>query len=494
MKALLKSLLLRPGRHCACGTLMLLFAAGGTARAQLFGVPPASSDVKQGAEMSRLVEEQIGLSGGTEMRGYVQQLGARLAEAANDPRWKFSFQIVDQGEPNAFALPGGGVYVSRGLLALVTSEDELAGILGHEIGHVTKRHSSRQQRKGFLPGLLSVPGNVVGGLVGENIGNLINAPIDMVGGAWLSRYSRSQESEADSLGVATASRAGYDPSALATILARLERDVAMQTGQQRRFTIFDSHPLTSQRLQDIQRHVQRLTVSRRPGVAADQAALYQKLDGLWWGENPEAGAFVKNKFVHPVVGFTLTFPEGWKTQNTPRYIVSIQPQQEALLILGVAGPEAEPEAVGQKFIEKMRRTAGTEPVTTRKMNIGAYPAFVATYLERSGRPPTYLHLAWVAMAGHTYQLIGLAPEQYRETLRNAAFTLRPLTDVERRSVTGKRLRIVAASDGEHLSELNARTGNVWPPDYTAMVNGLESAAPLAAGRLIKIAREESIGP
>lgn len=148
----------------------------------------------------------------------------------NDPRWPFRFQIVNQSEPNAFAIPGGGIYVSRGLLALVEREDELAGVLAHEIAHVTQRHSAKQQRKGILPGLLSLPGNVVGNVVGEDLGALINAPIDTVGGAWLSHYSRSQER---------------------------------------------------------------------------------------WGENPDEGVFRKNQFLQPTIGFTLTFPEGWKHQNTP---------------------------------------------------------------------------------------------------------------------------------------------------------------------------------
>ena len=214
-------------------------------------VRPRSTTSKQGAEVAKLVEQQIGLYSMPKTEAYLREVGGRLVAAVNDPRWKFSFQIVDQQEPNAFAIPGGGIYVSRGLLALVNREDELAGVLAHEIAHVTQRHSARQQRKGILPGLLSLPGNVVGNVVGENLGALINAPIDTVGGAWLSRYSRGQESESDRIGIRTAAQAGYDPVALADMLRRLEQDVASQTGQERRFSIFDSHPMTETRLKDI---------------------------------------------------------------------------------------------------------------------------------------------------------------------------------------------------------------------------------------------------
>jgi predicted Zn-dependent protease len=459
------------------------------AQCQLLG-PSPQRDVEQGEEVAKLVEQQIGLYSMPQTEAYLREVGGRLVAVVNDPRWKFSFQIVDQQEPNAFAIPGGGIYVSRGLLALINREDELAGVLAHEIAHVTQRHSAKQQRKGILPGLLSVPGNVVGNVVGENLGALINAPIGTVGGAWLSSYSRGQESESDRIGARTAAQAGYDATALADILQRLEQDVASQTGQERRFSIFDSHPMTETRLKDIQSRAAGLTPAIKPHVAPDAASLLAKLDGMWWGENPEAGVFRKNQFLQPAVGFTITFPEGWKNQNTPQYVISAQPKQEAVILLGIAGEASDPETTGQKLIEKMRTKARAEPVSTRKTSLGEFPAFVVTYIDRSGRAPAYLHFAWVTMAGKTYQLIGLAPEKHREALKNAALTLRPMTELERGAVTGKRLRVAAARQGERLENLGARSGNVWSPAYTALVNGLNVDAELREGQRVKITREE----
>jgi predicted Zn-dependent protease len=464
-----------------------------TACGQLFGSPP-SRDLEQGAQVAKLVEQQIGLYSQPETEAYLRKVGDRLVTVVNDPRWKFSFQIVDQAEPNAFSIPGGAVYVSRGLLTLIEREDELAGVLGHEMAHVTQRHAARQQRKGFLPGLLSLPGNVVGNVVGENLGALINAPIDTVGGAWLSAYSRGQESEADRIGIRTAAQAGYDPAALGEILARLERDVASQTGHERRFSFFDNHPMTADRMKDIQRRAAGLAPAAIPPIAPDRAALFAKLDGLWWGENPEAGVFHQDQFLHPVSGITITFPSGWKHRNTPQYVISVHPQQEAMLLLGIAGPASDPEVIGEKFIAQMRNEAKIEPVSARKFSLGEFPAFVVTYLDRSGRTPAYLHFAWASMAGKTFQLIGLAPERHRETLRNAALSLRPLTEAERGTVTGKRLRIITARQGEYLEDLAARAGNTWSADYTALVNGLSSEIVLREGQLVKIARLEAVRP
>jgi predicted Zn-dependent protease len=460
-----------------------------SAQSQLFG-PSPQRDLEQGAEVAKLVEQQIGLYAMPKTEAYLGEVGGRLATVVNDSRWKFSFQIVNQAEPNAFAIPGGGIYVSRGLLALLEREDELAGVLAHEIAHVTQRHSVKQQRKGILPGLLSLPGNVVGNVVGEDLGALINAPIDTVGGAWLSRYSRSQESESDRIGIRTAAQAGYDPTALAVILRRLEQDVASQTGEERSFSIFDSHPMTDTRFKDIQRWSAALTPAAKPRIAPDAASLFAKFDGMWCGENPDEGVFRKDQFLQPAIGFTITFPEGWKHKNTPQYVISAHPKKEAILLLGVAGPASDPEAAGQKLIQKMRAKARVEPVSSRKTSVGEFPAFVVTYLDQSGRAPTYLHFGWVAMAGKTYQLIGLAPEKHRETLRNAALSLRPLTDTERGAVTGKRLRIVTARPGERLESLSARSGNAWSLAYTALVNGLGEEASLREGQPVKIARVE----
>jgi len=461
----------------------------GAAQCQLLG-PSAQRDAQQGAEVAELVEQQIGVYAAPKTEAYLREVGGRLTTVVNDPTRKYFFQIVDQEEPNAFSIPGGGIYVSRGLLAFINREDELACVLAHEIAHVTQRHLAKQQRESVLPGLLSLPGNVVGGVVSENLGALINVPIDTVGGAWLSRYSRSQETEADRLGIRTAAQAGYDPMALADILQRLEQDAARQTGQVQRFRIFDSHPMTETRLKDIRRDASVLTPATKPRTAPDSAALFAKLDGLCWGENPEAGVFNKDQFLQPAIGFTLTLPTGWKHQNTPQYLVSVHPKKEAVLLLGIAGPASDPEVTGEQFVQTMRSKARIEPVSTRKSAIGAFPLFLVTYVDRSGRTLVYLHFAWVSMAGKTFQLIGLAPEKHWETLRNAALSLRLLTHTEVASVTGKRLRIATARQGEQLDTLAARTGNVWSSSYTALVNGLNAGVILDEGRLVKIAREE----
>src|SRR5215831_8171507 len=141
------------------------------------------------------------------------------------------------------------------------------------------------------------------------------------------------------------------------MLLRLDRDVASQSGEDRKFSIFDSHPMTDTRLKNIRKEAAKLRPVSNPPLAPTPAALYANIDGLWWGNNPETGVFEKDTFLQPVVGFSMRFPAGWKHRNTPQYVISAHPKQEAMLLLGIQGPAADPEVIGRKFVTKMKEKA-----------------------------------------------------------------------------------------------------------------------------------------
>jgi predicted Zn-dependent protease len=176
--------------------LILFVSADSQVQAQIFS--SAKSDKETGAKVAKQVEEQIGIYQAAVTTDYIREIGNRLVDNLKDHEFDFQFQIADQWEPNAFALPGGYIYFSRGLLILANDEGELAGVLGNEISHVTERHSARQQERSIVPGLLSLPGAIVGNVVNEDLGNLINTPINMIGQVSLATYSRKQESDSDS--------------------------------------------------------------------------------------------------------------------------------------------------------------------------------------------------------------------------------------------------------------------------------------------------------
>ena len=214
-------------RYWVClSVLSQTIALGGAAAA-------ASSDEDQsGAQAYREVEEQIGIYKGQFLANYVDAVGRRLAASLDDPPYRFRFKIVDRPEPNTFALPGGHIYVSRGILAQINSEAELAGLLAHEIGHVILEHQVQHASLDNMPGLLTLPGQDVGTIVGDDLGNLINAPLGAAGRVSLFAYSHSQESEADRAGIGLAAKAGYDPAAFGKVLDSLDQLLVLTGGRE----------------------------------------------------------------------------------------------------------------------------------------------------------------------------------------------------------------------------------------------------------------------
>ena len=445
------------------------------------------ADRKLGQETARLVAEQIGIVDDADITAYLNAVGQRLVRTHTDKRFDYSFQIVDQFEANAFAAPGGYIFVSRGLLVLANNEDELANVLGHEIIHVSRRHIARQMAKQRVPRLLSLPGRVVGRVVSQNIGALLNAPIDTLGAAYIAKHSRQDEFEADRLGQRLSAQAGYAPLALAPVLDRLEQEGQLRTGKQRHPGFFDTHPTTPDRVRRVTRDSQKIEWSRRPGVVRDSAAFLRQLDGLLIGTNPAEGVFHGRKFLHPDLDFSIVFPEGWIAMNTRQAVVGITPKKDALLILGVLGEATGPGQAAAKLTQALQKEFRVQPTRSQPVQIGKFPAHLVTYSDTTGKEPMHLHFLWVAYRRLTYQFIGLAPERYRPTLREAALSFRPLTSEERASIKETRLRIVSARANETLDQLSQRTRNVWDPKTTSVINGINPDQPLKEGQLIKIA-------
>jgi predicted Zn-dependent protease len=263
--------------HAACSG-----AAGPASEKRRVVLATAYDDEAVGRESSEEVRAELGLVEEPDLTAFVTQVGRRLARHAPGFRFDYTFRIVDQDAPNAFALPGGYVYVSRGLLALSDSEDELANVLGHEIMHVARRHASARQ------------------LVAPTHPLLFN---------WLrirslAAYSRNQEREADRLGQGLAALAGYDPQGLATFLKSLEFTVRLELGHTRFPSFFDTHPGTVERGAGAAARATKIRWERKPGISANRPDYLQRLEGLAVGTSASEGVFQGQRFLHADLGFT----------------------------------------------------------------------------------------------------------------------------------------------------------------------------------------------
>lgn len=467
--------------------------AGGCARSAVTGRPEMvlvsqKKEVELGRAEAAKVEESLGLVKDPALERYLQAVGSRLAAVMPKSAAQWRFGVVDRPEPNAFALPGGPVYVSRGLLALLESEDELAGVLGHEMGHVLARHAVRRLTVGAPFALVfGIPAQIVG-IVSEPLGGLVALPGRLIAPLVLAPYSRSQEYEADALGVEYAAKAGWQPEALASALQALQREDALQNGESQRPDFLASHPSAPDRIERILTDASKQPVASRRPIAPDQAAFFAKLDGLLVGDDPRDGTFLGSDYLHPQLGFAITFPETWMAQDQQTVVVATPENAKgrAFVMLQVSGKGTDPAAGA--------REDGLDPKLLARGRALAIHGLPALRLSGVQRKSAY-EFTWIALGGNVYRVSAVCPESeqvlYQPIFRATEESFRPLSRRELGRVREQRLRIVRAEAGESLLGLLKRTGSAWAPAQAAVANRIEDpGAPLRAGRLVKVARSE----
>ncbi|MDH5353055.1 MAG: M48 family metalloprotease [Gammaproteobacteria bacterium] len=281
-----------------------------------------SEEVVQGAKYHQSIIERYGIYDNPELQAYVNRLGQALAAESHRSHLNFHFTVLDSPEINAFALPGGYVYITRGIMAYLNSEAELAGVLGHEIGHVTARHSVRQQSGQFASSLLNV---LVAATTGsQSLGQLSS----QLSTGIVRGYGRKHELEADKLGAEYLHRVGYNPDSMLEVIAVLknqelyERALAKKQNRQPNIYhgVFSTHPKNDQRLKTVVGAAKKLSVKK---YRSNNETVYLKtIEGMTWGQNIEQGIVVNNRFMHPTLAISIQFPEKWQVSNTPQALVA----------------------------------------------------------------------------------------------------------------------------------------------------------------------------
>ena len=446
------------------------------------------NEKKLGADNARQVEMTMGLINRPRATvEYVQTIGKRLSSFSPYQAVDYQFHIANSKVPNAFALPGGYVYVTRGLLILVNSEDELAGVIGHEVGHVAARHAverlTRAAPIGIVTGITAAAVSIASPTLATVIsgsGNLLNAAI-------LAPYSRNQENEADKIGQELAARAGWDPEGITNFLKTLEREAKQHEDNENGTSIFATHPATPKRIQMTSRQARDLSRSKPHPIAKNHRQFLQKLDSLIVGEDASQGVFIKNRFLHPSMKFAIEFPPGWKTANTPQYVAAVTEQQDALIVLQLQGKGKDPVYAARSFLTEKKMAS--QPV--EKLKIKHLPA-AQTVLAGNGQEAV---ITWIAYQDQIYRLAGVyhvKGKRFRDTIHQTVASFHPLTKHERAKIKQQRLRIFSARAGEKLSDLLRRAKSPWDEKTCAIANGLATEVPLKKGQLIKVAVTEAL--
>ncbi len=424
-------------------------------------------DARLGSEAAAGMASEMGLIDDPALNEYVQAIGRRMVPFAPPRPFEYKFFIVDQEAPNAFALPGGFIYVSRGLLALVNSEDELAGVIGHEITHAAERHTAGRQ---------------------EYEGRLNPLSIGYMRYAQIAAYGRDQERDADRGGQILAARAGWNPIALARFLQDLGAMDRATTGVSRLPSYFDSHPSTPERAATAASRAESIQWLPRDHIAPTQADFLAKLEGLVVGQNPAEGIFEGQRFLHRDMDFSLRFPDGWQLINTREAVGAMEPTGQAFVALRVAGPGNDPQAAAQQFVQGELRQARGKVRNEQAIQVGDMPAY---RLEiEAGAIKSGGQVIFVAYKDSVFRIDTIARAadagKFEGRGRAVVRSLRPLTDEEKAAFKITRLQLVRAKAGESLEALSLRTNNALPLGTTAVINDLFINSQLAEGQIIKV--------
>ncbi len=457
-------------------------------------VATAERERKTGGEYAEEIEQTMGLVQEHKIVGYVKELGRRLAAHSPHRDVTYRFHVVDMVEPNAFALPGGYIYVSRGLLALVNEEDELAGTIAHEIAHVVSRHHAKSAGMSVITSPFRIGTGVLGAATGillPRVGGAIAGVGQAASAFVIAPYSRKQEREADRIGQEILAKAGYDPWGLSRFLETLGREETLHSDNPRQNSFFSTHPATDERVTKTSRHASDLSRAKGQPIAVDRPDFLSLLDGLLVGENPARGTFNDNRFLHPVLDFTLRFPPKWMMVNTPQMVAGQAPKEDAMISVQVLGRGDDPRPVVRALGEKMKADLLEDAESTR---IHGLPAIRNRVAADSSEGTVGLDMTWIAHRGRVYQIMGLSPikrfKAYQDTFEETAKSFGPLSNADRAGLKESRLRILPARRGESLKAMIGRTGGVWTPVETAVSNGLREGIRLREGQLIKLAVQQ----
>jgi predicted Zn-dependent protease len=464
--------------------LVALFATGVTTCAtnpvtgkRELSLVSEAQEISMGQEYAGQVVQEMGAYPDSAVQTYVSGLGREIAVSTERPKLPWAFTVIDDPTVNAFALPGGFIFVTRGILTHMNSEAELATVVGHEIGHVTARHSVQQMTRQQIAQIGMVAGAIASEKIAQNLG-VISQGL----GVLFLKYSRDDESQADGLGFRYALNDGYDVRKMVDMFAILQR-ITARAGQ--KIPEWQStHPDPGNRIEATRARLARVTVPL-DGKKVNRDQFLRVIDGMVFGENPRQGFFKGSSFLHPDLAFQLDFPDGWQTANQPSAVVGVSPKQDAQLQLSLAGTEA-PGSALQKFLGQQGIQAGRATQATLNGNPVAYAPF--TTQTQDGSTLSGL-VAFEAYGGNTYQMLGLTNTSYAtydRTFQGFVASFRRLTDPAALSIKPNRIQITRVRTAMTLAAFNQQNPSVIPLDELALINGLaDGNAMIATGASVK---------
>ncbi|TCJ18960.1 peptidase M48 [Flaviaesturariibacter flavus] len=447
-----------------------------------------ASEIQQGAAADPEVVAQFGLYPDSALQRYFREHGLALAAQSHRPGLQWSYKILDSDVINAFATPGGYVYFTRGIMAYFNDEAQMEGVLGHETGHVTARHSVIQQRNQIL-GQAGVLATVI---VNPNLGQVAQTASQGLGLLML-KFSRDDERQADELGVEYSTKMGYDAKHMAAFFQTLQRETQSHGGSTLP-PFLSTHPDPGDRFVTVSQLAEQWQqkTGKTSGLLVNRDSYLRRIEGITYGADPRQGFVEAGAFYHPDLKFQFPVPSGWQTQNTPAQFQMAPQDGSALMVLTLA-PGNDLNTAATQQLQKF----GLESRESRSSTVNGNPALIvvadqAAQASQGGQTGAVTRTLnyFIQYGGAIYHLIGATSSQnfatYQSTFTNVMEGFRQLTDPNKLNRKPERVRLRTVGSATTLRQ--ALTGFGVPQarlEELAILNGMQLTDNLAAGTLIK---------
>ncbi len=478
-----------------CGTRTINPVTGQQERS----VMSEADEIREGAKAHQEVLKEYGVLKNDRVQNYVNDIGQRLAKISQRSQLKWTFTVLDSPEINAFALPGGYVYITRGIMAYLDSEADLAGVIGHEIGHVTARHGAQRATRQQDAALGVLLGNVLGAVLdakgGGGIGQQIGQATQAVAAGNIARYGREQELQADGLGAEYLSRVNYDPRNMIDVIRvlkdqeRFAAEVARAEGRpapQGGNSWLASHPSNDQRLESINKIAAQYQAGKNY-VDEGRVRYLQVIDGIAFGESPEQGLTRGRNFYHSALNFAMTASSGFRIVNEADQLNFVSPAGDAALIVQLAPPNA-----GRNHDEIIRNVV--KPVSGRsdRYTLNGLQAthFTGAVAAQGGQRAVELTVATGA-GGQNFLMIYAAKDaatlqRNRAALRETEGSFRGMSAQDTAAAKPWVLRTTALPRGGFSDLARTAPMTTLPEQQLKLMNGVYSTGAVQPGALVKM--------
>jgi predicted Zn-dependent protease len=469
--------------------LLAVQAIGGCATNPVTGRKQISlvsegKELQMGAEADPAVITEYGLYSDQEVQRYVDGVGQRLGKVSHLPSLAWHFRVLDSPVVNAFAIPGGYIYITRGILAYMNSEAQLAGVLGHEIGHVTARHSAQQITRQEIAGI-----GVLAGAVFVSAFRPYSGVAQQGLGLLFLKYSRDNETQADELGVGYAAKAGYDPREIPGTYATLKR-IGERAGSSLP-NFLSTHPDPGDREIRTTQLASAAAASAHRDLEIAAPVYRSHVDGIVFGDDPRSGYFVGNRFYHPDLKFQLIFPQGWQTANQPSQVVAANQSAGAAMQLTLVKSE-DTSLSPSDYVASLQKKGEITQASGRSENFRDYPAWLGTVTAQGEGGSQEFIACWArTKPGEFLQILGQAKSQTAaDQIFSSARSIAALTDPSRINVTPDVVVIKPAPRSAAFSDLWASMGGgVLSLEDGAILNSTRPATVIPAGAPVKTVKK-----